>query len=104
MVQLAQMSGKTVSFYTAVTIIDGPEGTAHQLLDTTTAVLRSLSTDEIERYVQADQPLDCAGSFKMEQLGISLFESINTEDPTALVGLPLIGVSKILRQCGIALP
>ncbi|RZA37086.1 MAG: septum formation inhibitor Maf, partial [Lysobacteraceae bacterium] len=59
---------------------------------------------EMERYVDAEQPLDCAGSFKSEGLGITLFDAIETTDPTALVGLPLIALSKMLRQAGFSLP
>ena len=67
-------------------------------------VFRALSDAEIERYVDAEQPFDCAGSFKCEGLGIALFESIANEDPTALVGLPLIATAGLLRRAGFALP
>ena len=63
-----------------------------------------LSTDEISRYVALDQPLDCAGSFKWESLGITLFEAMRTDDPTALEGLPLIALSELLREAGVSLP
>ena len=66
--------------------------------------MRRLSTDEISRYVALDQPLDCAGSFKWESLGITLFETMRTEDPTALEGLPLIALSDLLREAGVSLP
>lgn len=66
--------------------------------------LRPLATDDIERYVDAEQPFDCAGSFKCEGLGIALFEAIETRDPTALVGLPLIALAGLLREAGFALP
>jgi septum formation protein len=59
---------------------------------------------EIARYVEREQPLDCAGSFKCEGLGISLFESIDNGDPSALIGLPLIALARLLRDCGIELP
>jgi septum formation protein len=65
---------------------------------------RSLAVDEIARYVDAEQPFDCAGSFKSEGLGIALFEAIETTDPTALVGLPLIATARLLRLAGFALP
>ena len=65
---------------------------------------RPLASAEIERYLHAEQPYDCAGSFKSEGLGISLFESIESRDPTALVGLPLIALAKALRQAGFVLP
>ena len=63
-----------------------------------------MTDDEIERYVDAEQPYDCAGSFKSEGLGISLFERIDNQDPTALVGLPLLATCSLLRQAGFALP
>ena len=63
-----------------------------------------LSIDEIGRYVDAEQPFDCAGSFKCEGLGIALFEAIESHDPTALVGLPLIALSGLLRDAGYAVP
>ena len=69
--------------------------------DTTRVRMRALDAAEIERYVAREQPLDCAGSFKSEALGIALFERIETLDPSALVGLPLIAVCRLLRECGI---
>ena len=62
---------------------------------------RDLAKDEIERYVQREQPLDCAGSFKAEGLGIGLFESLSSKDPTALIGLPLITLAESLRKLGV---
>ena len=73
-------------------------------MDTTRVRFRDLRADEIERYVDAEQPLDCAGSFKSEGLGIALFEHIESNDPTALVGLPLIALSRMLRDAGFELP
>ena len=67
----------------------------------TRVVFRSLEKSEIERYVDRDEPLHCAGSFKCESLGIALFESISSSDPSALIGLPLISVARILREIGI---
>lgn len=101
--QLARLSGREVRFHTAVSVLraDGP---ALQALDTTTVRFRSLSREEIDRYVDADQPFDCAGSFKAEALGITLFESIRSDDPTALVGLPLIATARLLREAGFRLP
>ena len=66
--------------------------------------MRTLSADEISRYVALDQPLHCAGSFKWESLGITLFEAMRTDDPTALEGLPLIALSELLREAGVPLP
>lgn len=101
--QLASMSGRAVRFHTAVALArrDGP---AWEALDTTTVRFRQLDGDGIARYVDAEQPYDCAGSFKAEALGIALFESIRSEDPTALVGLPLIATARLLRQAGFAVP
>jgi septum formation protein len=75
-----------------------------QAVDLTRGGFRTLRADEIERYVDAELPLDCAGSFKCEGLGITLFEAIHTQDPTALVGLPLIALSALLREAGFVLP
>lgn len=100
--QLASMTGREVCFWTAVSVRRGQ--TAFEALDTTRVRFRELSTDEIVRYVDAEQPFDCAGSFKSEGLGIALFDAIESGDPTALVGLPLIATSRLLRQAGFALP
>ncbi len=100
--QLAAMSGRRVSFHTAVCLC-GPDRRL-AALDLTEVRFRTLATDEIERYVAAESPLDCAGSFKCEGLGIALFEAIRSDDPTALVGLPLIAVGRLLREAGFRLP
>ncbi len=100
--QLQRMSGRPVAFRTAVCVMHG--ATSFDALDTTVVRFRDLDHAEIERYVDAEQPFDCAGSFKSEGLGIALFEAIETQDPTALVGLPLIATSRLLRQAGYALP
>ena len=73
-------------------------------VDTTTVVFRPLSGAEIERYVACEQPYDCAGGFKAEGLGASLFECIESQDPTALIGLPLIWLARALRGAGYHLP
>lgn len=101
--QLRRMSGRSVVFLTGVCLAHG-DGRAWQALDTTTVRFRTLADDEIARYVAAERPLDCAGSFKSEGLGIALFDAIETADPTALVGLPLIATAALLRQAGFALP
>lgn len=101
--QLATSSGREVVFHTAVCVIDAG-GTASLHIDETRVRFRPLSTEDIERYVDRECPLDCAGSFKCEGLGIALFERIVNEDPTALIGLPLIATSRLLRDAGIALP
>ena len=100
--QLHGMSGRSVAFHTAVCVMRGT--TSFDAFDTTLVHFRDLDHAEIERYVDAEQPFDCAGSFKSEGLGIALFEAIETQDPTALVGLPLIATSQLLRQAGYALP
>ena len=100
--QLAAMSGRVVAFRTAVAVVHG-DGVA-TAMDTTHVRFRPLADAEIARYVDAEQPFDCAGSFKSEGLGITLFESIEAIDPTALVGLPLIATARLLREQGLALP
>lgn len=101
--QLAAMSGRAIRFHTALCLI-GPDGRRLQAVDLTTVRFRSLSAGEIERYLRREQPYDCAGSFKCEGLGVSLFEAIETHDPTALVGLPLIAAARLLREAGFVLP
>lgn len=101
--QLQSMSGSSVQFLTAVALCRG-DALAGEALDTTTVTFRCLRRAEIERYVDAEQPLDCAGSFKSEGLGIALFDAIETRDPTALIGLPLIATARLLRDAGFVLP
>lgn len=99
--QLRAMRGKAVVFQTAVAVVNlarGYEGTA---LVPVTVRFRSLSDDEIEHYLRAEQPYDCAGSAKSEALGIALLGAIESDDPTALVGLPLIKTCELLRAAGI---
>ena len=87
------------TFYTAVAIVQCRRAArALQFIDTTTVYFRTLSTQEIERYIAAEQPFDCAGGFRVEALGIALFARVVSEDPTALIGLPLIAVARALRQ------
>ena len=102
--QLAASSGQTVQFWTAVSLWTSPGETLTQRVVPCEVKMRALSTDEISRYVALDQPLDCAGSFKWESLGITLFEAMRTDDPTALEGLPLIALSELLREAGVSLP
>ncbi|HVI57104.1 MAG TPA: Maf family protein [Luteibacter sp.] len=101
--QLAASSGREVVFHTAVCVIDAG-GDAFVHVDETRVHFRPLSARDIERYVERERPLDCAGSFKCEGLGIALFERIVNEDPTALIGLPLIATCRLLRDAGLALP
>lgn len=97
--QLAQMSGRSVRFDTGVAIVNGTTELVH--VDLTCVRFRQLEHAEIGRYIDLEPALDCAGGFKCEGLGVSLFESIETRDPTALVGLPLIWVCAALRQLGL---
>jgi septum formation protein len=101
--QLQAMSGREVVFLTALAVVEADDP-GEQALDTTTVRFRSLSDDEIARYVDAESPLDCAGSFKCEGLGIALFDAIESRDPTALVGLPLIATARLLRARGLVIP
>ena len=100
--QLTALSGRAVRFYTAAAVLGSGVQLAH--VDTTTVVFRSLAADEIERYVAREQPFDCAGGFKAEALGISLLECVESQDPTALIGLPLIWLAGALRAAGYRLP
>jgi septum formation protein len=99
--QLRFMSGKEVLFHTAVAVTHVATGFERALLATVTVRFRCLNDTDIERYLRAEQPYDCAGSAKCETLGIALLASIESDDPTALVGLPLIRTCELLRQAGI---
>ena len=101
--QLGACSGQAVVFRTAVTVV-APNHREESFVDETVVRFRALAQDEIERYVDAEQPFDCAGSFKVEGLGITLFNSVESTDPTALQGLPLIRLAACLNRCGIRLP
>jgi septum formation protein len=101
--QLLQSSGREVEFLTAVFVLDAA-GRGEAFVDRTVVRFRSLARAEIERYVAADSPLDCAGGFKAESLGIALFERIESVDPTGLTGLPLIWLCGALRRAGIPVP
>lgn len=101
--QLRECSSQAVRFLTAVVVLSpGAEPERH--VDETIVIFRSLNDDEITRYVDAEQPFDCAGSFKVEGLGIALFDRIESRDPTALQGLPMIWLSSCLNRLGIQLP
>ena len=102
--QLAASSGQDVHFHTAVCVLDTRDGMRYVHVDHIRVQFRVLNETEIARYVARENPLDCAGSFKCEGLGISLFERIDNEDPTALIGLPLIGLTRLLREVGISVP
>ncbi|MFT3896523.1 MAG: Maf family nucleotide pyrophosphatase [Thermomonas sp.] len=100
--QLRAMSGREVAFHTALCIV-GP-GFRESAVDTTRVRMRTLDGDDIARYLEAEPAFDCAGSFKAEGLGIALFDAIDSCDPTALVGLPLIATARLLRKAGFAVP
>ncbi|AKE52004.1 Maf family protein [Kangiella geojedonensis] len=99
--QLQACSGKTVIFYTSLCVLESGQQAKTIDVVVTEVSFRVLEKDEIERYVQREQPLDCAGSFKCEGLGIALFESLSSKDPTALIGLPLITLAQSLRKLGV---
>ena len=102
--QLRQMRGQTVIFQTALAVVCLASGYEQVDLAEVRVVFRDLSDDEIEAYLRAEQPYDCAGSAKSEGLGIALLERIDSDDPTALVGLPLIRTCQLLRAAGLAVP
>jgi septum formation protein len=101
--QLRASSGQVLSFITAVAVVRHTDP-AHEFVDTTQVTFRTLDDATIARYVALEQPFDCAGGFKSEGLGITLCESINGTDPSALIGLPLIQLSRVLRSVGFELP
>lgn len=101
--QLKLLSGRTAQFVTAVALLRHGEP-ARTAVDTTVVRYRKLSAAEIERYVDAEPAFDCAGSAKVEGLGITLCESVETRDPTALIGLPLIATRALLAEAGFQLP
>jgi septum formation protein len=99
--QLQAASGRSVSFLTSLCVLQpGSQKTIIEVVETE-VVFRRLSITQIESYVDAEQPFDCAGSFKAEGLGIALFERISSNDPTALLGLPLIALVGMLNACGL---
>lgn len=99
--QLTQMSGRTVVFHTGVALVDAASGRCSSRLVDVTSTFRRLTRDEIVAYVDREQPFDCAGSVRSEALGIALFEKITSDDPTALIGLPLIALTDLLRAEGV---
>ena len=102
--QLKSMSGRTVIFHTALAVLNTRSGRVQLDAVPTEVRFRSLTDDEIVRYVNKERPLDCAGSAKSEGLGITLLDALSGDDPNALVGLPLIALARMLRNEGIALP
>ena len=99
--QLRAMRGRVVVFQTAIAVVCAATGFAESALVPVTVRMRELSDAEIERYLRAESPYDCAGSAKIETLGIALVESVASDDPTALIGLPLIKTCELLRRAGI---
>lgn len=99
--QLQALRGRRVVFHTAVAVVRADTGFERALLAPVTVQFRALDDAEIERYLRLEQPYDCAGSAKCETLGIALLDGIESDDPTALVGLPLIRTCALLRQAGI---
>ena len=102
--QLARASGQMVTFLTGLTLLNGASGKAQTICEPFRVHFRTLEEDEIKRYVAQEQPLNCAGSFKSEGLGITLFERLEGDDPNSLIGLPLIQLCRMLRAEGWPLP
>ncbi|MBS0003120.1 MAG: septum formation inhibitor Maf [Thioalkalivibrio sp.] len=102
--QLAALSGQSVVFHTGVCLIDTASGREWIGVVPFTVHMREFDEDEIDRYLRLERPYDCSGSFKSEGLGVSLFRRMEGDDPTALVGLPLIRVCAWLREAGVTLP
>jgi len=102
MAQLQLMRGATVTFHTALCLMHGETETTLSI--PTEVTFRKLSDEILEAYLHAEEPYDCAGSAKSEGLGISLLETIKSDDPTALIGLPLIALSGLLRDAGFVIP
>ena len=100
--QLQLMRGQTVTFHTALCLMKGDIQTTLNI--STEVTFRKLSDDVLESYLLAEEPYDCAGSAKSEGLGITLLESIQSDDPTALIGLPLIALTGLLRDAGFVIP
>lgn len=100
--QLESLAGRTHQLITAVAVWHA--GQLHRHTDVTTLHMRTLQRNELERYVAADEPLDCAGAYKLEQRGITLFSAIESADQTAIIGLPLIALTTMLCECGFVIP
>jgi len=100
--QLTELSGQTVVFHTGLCLLDSASGQCQSALVDVRSTFRFLAPEEIEAYLRSERPYDCAGSVRSEALGIALFERIESDDPTALIGLPLIRLTSMLRAAGIA--
>ena len=99
--QLTAQSGRTIVFHTAVALLDSRLGTLGTALVDVRSTFRALDARTIEAYLRRDKPYDCAGAVRAESLGITLFERIDSDDPTALIGLPLIALSRLMRDAGV---
>lgn len=102
--QLEAASGQEIEFLTGVYVVHQDSGWSRNFVDSFRVNFRHLSRVEIERYIDTEKPLDCAGSFKSEGLGISLTRSMKGDDPTALIGLPLIRLAQVFREFGWQVP
>ena len=102
--QLMAVRGRSITFYTGLCVLDAASGKAEQLVEPFTVHFRTLDETAIRRYVAAEMPLDCAGSFKCEGMGIVLFKGLEGRDPNSLIGLPLIGLIELLARHGLNLP
>ena len=98
--QLAEIAGRTIHFHVALRVV-GPDGRPHDWQESVAAQMRALSDDEIARYVEIERPFDCAGSMRSEGLGVCLVERMDSRDPTAILGLPLIATARMLRAVGL---
>ena len=94
-------SGRRVSFLTSLALLNSQTGEIREYIEEVVVTFRELTEAEIVAYIEREQPLDCAGSFKCEGLGITLFKSIESQDPNTLIGLPLIGLNRLLLEAGI---
>lgn len=101
--QLSKLSGNTVKFHTSLCLLNAATGHAQQSVETVTVTFKSLSSGTIDAYLKAEQSYDCAGAFKSEGLGTILLESIQSDDPTTLIGLPLIRLCQFLEKEGVRL-
>jgi septum formation protein len=102
--QLTAMSGKTACFDTAVAVLDATSGQLGARVVACEVTFRKLSAQQIENYLRLEQPYDCAGSAKIEGLGITLVERVKSDDPTSLIGLPLIALTQLLADAGVPVP
>lgn len=104
LVQLQAMRGRTVVFHTALCLLDPARDAVHEAEVPTTVHFRPFSDEQASRYLEMDAPYDCAGSAKIEALGIALVDRVQSTDPTALIGLPLIELVGMLERAGVAVP